>query len=326
LSTIKIFQERINLEIEKFLQQNSGNPSELYDPINYTLRHGGKRMRPLLLLMGCDLFDGNIEDAIGPATGIEVFHNFTLLHDDIMDNAPLRRSEPTVHQKWGSNIAILSGDAMFVKACQQITKTREEHVVKVLNLFLETAVKVCEGQQFDMNFEKSSSITIDDYVEMISLKTAVLLAASLKMGAIIAGASEKDADNLYQFGKNIGIAFQLQDDILDVYGDNEKFGKRVGGDIVANKKTFLLLKAFELANKDQRVVLNKLLEGPVADEEKITLMTSLFNSLNIKEIASVETNAYYKKSMDCLGSIKTTGNNKKEQLASFAERLMIREI
>ena len=203
-------------------------------------------MRPVLLLMACELFDSACEKAIRPAMGIEVFHNFTLLHDDIMDKAPLRRNQPTVHHRWNSDIAILSGDTMFVKSYQLMMQTEDKYMREVLEIFNKTAIEVCEGQQLDMNFETLTNVSIADYLHMITLKTAVLLAGSLQIGAVIGGAKSADARHLYEFGKNIGIAFQLQDDILDVFGDAEKFGKQVGGDILSNKKTFLLLKPLKL--------------------------------------------------------------------------------
>jgi len=230
------FQSIIEEEIKKISLGSS--PRELYEPIRYMLALGGKRLRPSLLLMSTELFGGNTKDAISPALGIEVFHNFTLLHDDIMDKAPLRRSQETVHKKWNPDIAILSGDTMFVKSCELMMKVDDGILRKVMTLFYETATEVCEGQQLDMNFESRSSVTIDEYIHMISLKTAMLLGCSMKTGAWIANANEADANHLYDFGKNIGIAFQLHDDILDVYGDELKFGKQVGGDIIANKKLF----------------------------------------------------------------------------------------
>ena len=224
------------------------SPKGLYDPIRYMLSLGGKRMRPVLTLMACDAFNGDVERAISPALGLEVFHNFTLLHDDIMDNAPLRRSKPTVHEKWNSNIAILAGDAMFVQSCQLVMDTPSSVVKEVMEVFTKTALEVCEGQQYDMDFESMNEVSIEEYIDMIRLKTAVLLGASLKIGALIGNADSEAASHLYDFGVNLGIAFQLQDDILDVYGDASFFGKQVGGDILANKKTYLLITALNKAN------------------------------------------------------------------------------
>jgi len=217
-------------------------PKNLYQPIKYSLELGGKRIRPALLLLANDLFGGKNKGAINAALAIEVFHNFTLLHDDIMDDAPLRRGKDTVYKKWGSNIAILAGDVMFVNAIQLLAKNDTSKLPEILDLFNTTAVEVCEGQQFDMNFETLQNVSIDDYLKMIELKTAVLLAASLKIGAILGNASQENANHIYEFGRNLGVAFQLMDDILDLYGDPEKFGKQVGGDIIANKKHTYYLK------------------------------------------------------------------------------------
>jgi geranylgeranyl diphosphate synthase type II len=243
-----------SLELDK-------KPAELYDPIQYMLNLGGKRMRPALLLMSNEMFGGNPEEVISPALGIEVFHNFTLLHDDIMDKAPLRRTKATVHEKWNANVAILSGDTMFVQSCQLMMKVNDKYLRKVMDLFMKTAIEVCEGQQYDMNYESIEKVSLDEYLEMIALKTAVLLGGSLAIGAICADAKEDDIENIYHFGKKLGIAFQLQDDILDAYGDAEKFGKQVGGDIISNKKTFLLISACEQAKGKQLEQLTFLLES-----------------------------------------------------------------
>ena len=312
-------------------------PKELYEPINYTLSLGGKRMRPVLLLMGCDLFGGDVNKVITPAMGIEVFHNFTLLHDDIMDNAPIRRSQPTVHQKWNNSIAILSGDAMLIEAYKFIMQVENDKLRNVLNIFNDTAIKVCEGQQLDMNYETQQLVTIQDYLEMISMKTAVLLAASLQIGALIAGADDEDAQHLYNFGKYLGIAFQLQDDILDVYGDKDKFGKQVGGDIISNKKTYLLLKALELeavgiANPDQQIAkitketLNKILDNKeILPKEKIKAVTVIYNRLKVKEFAQEEMQSFYHKAMNELDSINVA-DDRKSVLITFAKTLMVREV
>ena len=231
-------------------------PKSLYDPIEYILSLGGKRIRPALALMACNLYKENIDNVINPALGVEVFHNFTLLHDDLMDKADKRRNKPTVHKVWNDNTAILSGDAMLIAAYQLIGKTEPDYLKEVFDLFTETALEICGGQQYDMEFESRMDVTEPEYIEMIRLKTAVLLACSLKIGAITGGASKEDAANLYDFGINIGLAFQLQDDLLDVYGDTATFGKNIGGDITCNKKTFLLIHAFELASPEQKAVLN----------------------------------------------------------------------
>ncbi|MBU2045104.1 MAG: polyprenyl synthetase family protein [Bacteroidetes bacterium] len=251
-------------------------PKELYEPISYLMALGGKRLRPAMVLMATDLFGGDIQEALAPALAVELFHNFTLMHDDIMDKAPLRRGQPTVHAKWNEAVAILSGDVMFVKAYKMMIQVKPDILSPVLEVFNQTAVGVCEGQQIDMNFERRAEVSIPEYVEMIRLKTAVLVGGALKIGALIGNASEKDAQLLYEFGENLGIAFQLQDDILDVYGDPEKFGKQVGGDIISNKKTFLLIKALELAEGETAKSLNHWLNLTQFDAEaKVKLLVSM---------------------------------------------------
>lgn len=302
-------------------------PVNLYDPMRYMLRIGGKRMRPLLLLMAAELFDAKPEDAIHAACGIEVFHNFTLLHDDIMDAAPLRRTVPTVHAKWNTAIAILSGDAMFVKACQLVSSVPADVLPECLNLFFKTSLEVCEGQQMDMDFENTTSVSLDRYIEMIRLKTAVLLGCSLKSGAIIARANPEDADRLYSFGVNLGLAFQLQDDLLDVYGDTEKFGKQVGGDIRSNKKTFLLLSALENGSNHQREELQEWLhaEQDKADDlQKIEAVTAIYDALNIKGITEAKMQAYFDAALNDLGAVSVS-DNRKEMLRAVTSQLMVRQ-
>ncbi len=302
------------------------NPEELYEPINYVLLLGGKRMRPVLLLLGCDLFGGNISKAISPALGIEVFHNFTLLHDDIMDNAPLRRLKPTVHNKWNISIAILSGDAMLIEAYKLMMKVENHQLRQVMDIFNDTAILVCEGQQLDMNYETKKQVTIHDYLEMISMKTAVLLGASLQIGALISGADFKDTQHLYNFGKYLGIAFQLQDDILDVYGDKNKFGKQVGGDIISNKKTYLLLKALELEKDNNTNSLVELFNDKnIPPEEKVEAVTSIFNLLKVRDFAQEEIQSFYDKAMKEIAEINLP-EDRKSVLVSFSKTLMVREI
>src|ERR1700744_4593765 len=249
-------------------------PAALYEPISYILSIGGKRMRPALLLMACDLFDGDINLALPPALAIEVFHNFTLMHDDIMDKAPLRRGQTTVHERWNQNVAILSGDVMLIEGYKLMMQVPDHQLRQILDIFNNTAVAVCEGQQFDMEFEERQTIDIDQYIEMIRLKTAVVLGGALKIGALIGGAGLKDAELLCEFGEHLGVAFQLQDDILDVYGDPIKFGKQVGGDIISNKKTYLLIKALESATDHRAVELKKLLTDKHFDSaEKVRAVT-----------------------------------------------------
>ncbi len=300
-------------------------PKELYQPISYMLALGGKRIRPALLLLSNNLFGGKDENAIHAALAVEIFHNFTLLHDDIMDDAPLRRGQKTVYKKWGGNIAILAGDVMFVNSLQLLTKTPTNQLSNVLTLFNATAVQVCEGQQYDMNFEQQSDVSIDDYLNMIELKTAVLLAASLKMGALIGGTSEDDANHLYEFGKNLGISFQLMDDILDLYGDPEKFGKQVGGDILANKKTYLLLKAQELATGSLKKELEFCLGSTaLKNEAKVEKVKAIFDQLNIKKLATDEMNLFYNSALSHLDSIDID-LEKKKPFEDFAKSIMHRE-
>ena len=300
-------------------------PKELYEPFSYLMSLGGKRLRPALVLMATDLFGGNIEQAVSPALAIELFHNFTLMHDDIMDKAPLRRGKPTVHAKWNESVAILSGDVMFVKAYKMMIQVKPNILTEVLDIFNLTAVGVCEGQQIDMNFENRDQVSIEEYLEMIRLKTAVLLAGALKIGALIGEASAEDATHLYDFGENLGLAFQLQDDILDVYGDPEKFGKQVGGDIISNKKTYLLIKALALAKGDIAKELNYWLSiKDFNPEEKVIAVRKIYDSLNIKEISEEIMHNYARKAIKVFDLIDTPAENKKT-LMEFAELLVGRE-
>ena len=298
-------------------------PENLYAPVRYMLALGGKRMRPVALLMSADMFGAEMETAMPAALGIEVFHNFTLLHDDIMDKAPLRRGQSTVHEKWNADIAILSGDTMFVKSCQLMMNVPHATVTPVMDLFFRTAIEVCEGQQFDMDFQSISLVTIDDYLEMICLKTAVLLGAGMGIGALIGGASANDAQHLYDFGVNLGVAFQLQDDILDVYGDAGKFGKQVGGDILANKKTYLLLTALNKASDEQRESLLRWLKTD-GGEGKVQAVTEIFNSLGVKESAFAQMEKLYQVAMDHLKAIPLSEEDKKP-LNDLAYMLMHRQ-
>lgn len=319
------FQNKIEEGLKSFCDELPKNPEELYQPISYTLSLGGKRIRPLLVLMGCDLFDGQIEKALPAALAIEVFHNFTLLHDDLMDLAPLRRNQPTVYKKWNNNIAILAGDAMFVKSYELIARCQTDKLAEILNVFSATALGVCEGQQYDMNYESTTAVSIEEYIKMIELKTAVLLAGGLKIGAIIGESGEKNANNIYEFGRNIGIAFQLQDDLLDVYGDPGKFGKQIGGDIISNKKTFLLLKALELANTEQReMLLAPVNKDNLTGEEKITNVTSIYNELKIKEYTEREMQLFFEKGLGYFNDIDAD-KSKKQNIELLIENLMKRE-
>lgn len=300
------------------------NPKELYQPISYLMDLGGKRMRPVSLLMACNLFTDDISKAIKPAVAMEVFHNFTLMHDDIMDNAPLRRGKPTVQNKWNSNVAILSGDVMLVEAYKLIMQVESHILPEVLHIFNETAVGVCEGQQIDMNFESLQHVSEGEYIEMIRLKTAVLLASALKIGALIGGSSKADAGLLYEFGINLGLAFQLNDDILDVYGDPEKFGKQVGGDIISNKKTFMLIKAQELASGQTRAELSDWLKPTANLREKVTAVTSIYDQLDVKRLAELKVEEYARAAMQCLHEL-SVAESKKEILGSFVASLSARE-
>ncbi len=317
-------------------------PKELYEPVKYVLSVGGKRLRPVLMLMACNLFSDDIEKAIKPALGIEIFHNFTLVHDDIMDNASLRRNRQTVHSKWNINIALLSGDAMSIKAYKYISECEPGLLKDILQIFNKAAMQVCEGQQYDMNFEnaappKSSpkgrtfentcycnTIRIEDYLKMIELKTSALIAASVKIGALTGGASNNNSRLLYEFGRNIGIAFQLQDDILDVYGDVEIFGKKIGSDIVSNKKTFLLVKALELAKGKILTELNNYISRKqFNNKEKIIAVTNIYNKLRIKELAEKMMNEYFNIALNYLEKV-SVDDKRKEYLKSFAKKIMLR--
>lgn len=299
-------------------------PQGLYDPVEYTLSLGGKRIRPALTLMACDLFNDDLEPAIKPALGLEIFHNFTLLHDDIMDKADIRRGKPTVHKKWNENTAILSGDVMQIAAYQLISETPLHNLKQVLDIFSNTAIEVCEGQQYDMEFESRETVLPDEYLEMIRLKTAVLLGCALYTGAVIGGAGESDAGNLYEFGINLGLAFQLKDDLLDVYGDEASFGKKVGGDILCNKKTYLLIQAKKLAEGDVKSTLIAWLSHPNPDpEKKIRSVTSIYNQLGVKKICEDTMSIYYEKAIAFLEKVSVE-SYKKQELRKLAEKLMFR--
>ncbi|MBC7744695.1 MAG: polyprenyl synthetase family protein [Flavobacterium sp.] len=300
------------------------SPKELYDPISYLMNLGGKRLRPVCLLMACNLFSDNIHKGLKPALAIEVFHNFTLMHDDIMDNAPIRRGKLTVHKKWNNNVAILSGDVMLVEAYKLIMQVDPKILAEVLTIFNDTAAAVCEGQQIDMNFETIENVSETDYIQMIRLKTAVLLAAALKIGALTGGGSQNDAGLLYDFGLNIGLAFQLHDDILDVYGDPEKFGKQTGGDIIANKKTFLLIKARELASGETKKQLIFWINSTEKTDEKVIAVTKIFDDLNVRQLAEFEMSKYAKKALQSLALVDAK-DHKKNNLKTFAEDVVIRE-
>lgn len=300
-------------------------PAQLYEPITYILSLGGKRMRPALLLMACDLFGGDVDAAIPPALAIEVFHNFTLMHDDIMDNAPIRRGHATVHKKWNQNVGILSGDVMLVQGYKLMMQVPDHLLRPILDIFNITAIGVCEGQQLDMEFEEHTNVSIDEYLNMIKLKTAVVLGGALKIGALIGGADAKDADLLSDFGVNLGIAFQLQDDILDVYGDPEKFGKQVGGDIISNKKTYLLLKSLELAGISQLAELHQWLTAKQFENvDKVQAITAIYSQLNVRRLAEDAMENYADKAFAALDAINLPEDHK-QYLRDFADGLLVRE-
>lgn len=310
----------VNCEINKKTYPHK--PDSLFEPITYILSLGGKRVRPALTLMAYNLYKGDISAAIPIALGIEIFHNFTLLHDDLMDRADMRRGKPSVHIKWNDNTAVLSGDAMLIEAYKEITKVDPAYLQPVLELFSHTATEICCGQQLDMEFEKRMDVTIDEYIEMIRLKTAVLLGCALKEGAMIAGASVADMDHLYEFGINIGLGFQLKDDLLDVYGDYSSFGKKIGGDILCNKKTFLLINA--LADESVNKELVHWIEKQEFDEnEKIKAVTEIYNKLNLKQKSEQLIRQYYEKAIANLDLVNIS-KEKKTEIYQLAESLMSR--
>lgn len=296
-------------------------PAGLYDPVKYQLDMGGKRVRPLLALLACEMCGGSIADVLPAAVGIEIFHNFTLLHDDVMDKADIRRGRPTVHKAWNENVAILSGDAMQIISYQMIGKTPSGVLKPVFDLFSATALQICEGQQYDMDFEERDDVTEDEYIDMIRLKTAVLLGCALKTGAYVANAPAETADALYRFGENLGLAFQLQDDYLDVYGEPSKFGKKIGGDILNNKKTYMLISAMRLANPEQLAELNRLLNSAdVAPDDKIAGVTALYSALGIDRLAMEKIDYYYRNALAEIENMSAC-----EPLRLFASELMQRE-
>lgn len=310
------------LEKQNFTRE----PKNLYEPVDYILQLGGKRIRPILTLIASDIFSGSHTEALPAALAVEVFHNFTLVHDDIMDDAPLRRGKETVHEKWDINTGILSGDAMLILAYQYFENYKPTVFQKLAQLFSKTALEVCDGQQLDVDFETRNDVTIDEYIKMISLKTSVLVAAALKMGAIVAEADEEQAQHLYNYGLNLGIAFQLQDDYLDTFGNPDTFGKQIAGDIIENKKTYLYLKALEVANTSDRENLLNLFNGKEKNiEEKIKQTTSIFIDNNIPQHTQQLIEYYTNKSFEFL-DIMTLNENAKQGLRTFGENLMNRKV
>lgn len=300
-------------------------PKSLYEPIRYVLSMGGKRIRPVLMLLGYNLYKEDTDKILMNAIALETYHNYTLLHDDLMDQADLRRGHETVHKKWNANTAILSGDSMLVLAYERMAQCDSRHLADVLRLFTTTALEIGEGQQYDMEFETRDDVREEEYIEMIRLKTSVLLACALKIGAILADAPAEDADHLYKFGEQIGLAFQLQDDYLDVYGDSKVFGKKIGGDITSNKKTFMLINAFTHANEAQRQELEKWVNAKSFDrEEKIAAVTRLYNEIGIDKMAQAKIAYYFEQSKKYLDAVQVPAE-RKEELQKYAQRMMKRK-
>ena len=300
-------------------------PQSLYEPIKYVLSMGGKRVRPVLMLLAYNMYKENPESILSSACALETYHNYTLLHDDLMDNADLRRGHETVHRKWDANTAILSGDSMLVLAYERMAQCPKEKLAEVLHLFTETALEIGEGQQYDMEFENRTDVTEAEYIEMIRLKTSVLLACAVKMGAILADASAEDAENLYKFGEQIGLAFQLQDDFLDVYGDSAVFGKAIGGDITSNKKTFMLINAFNHATAEQREELTRWITAEQFDAaEKIAAVTRLYNEIGIDRMAKEKIEYYFAQSTQYLARVNVP-EERKQELIAYTHDMMKRE-
>ncbi len=309
------------LKLQNFIKE----PQNLYELIDYILQLGGKRMRPMLTLMAADIFNSDYKKALPAAMAVEVFHNFTLVHDDIMDEAPLRRGKETVHIKWNLNTGILSGDAMLILAYRYFENYEPEVFQKLAQLFSKTALEVCDGQQLDIDFETRNDVTIDEYIKMISLKTSVLVAAALKMGAIVAKANEDQANYLYQYGLNLGIAFQLQDDYLDTFGDPETFGKQVGGDIIENKKTYLYLKALEFSNTEQKQKLKELFAFVGTEDDKVAIVKKIYESTGAAKATQKAVKNYTENAFEVLESLNIS-EEKKQVLRNFGEQLMNRNV
>ncbi|MBP1612619.1 MAG: (2E,6E)-farnesyl diphosphate synthase [Bacteroidetes bacterium] len=323
--TLSQLLDLINAYLSEELEHDR-SPRNLYEPVNYVLAVGGKRIRPVLLMMAYNLYKDDVSNILSCATAIEMYHNYTLLHDDLMDRADMRRGKKTVHRVWDDNTAILSGDAMLVLAYQYICSSNPEHLKEILDLFSFTALQICEGQQLDMDFELRCDVTENEYIEMIRLKTAVLLAASLKIGAILGGGSKKDSDLLYNVGLYTGLAFQLKDDLLDVYGDPVVFGKKNGGDILCNKKTFLLIKSLEIADDHQSFELNKWINASsYIPEEKIIAVKNIYDEIEIKGLCEKKISFYYEKALDSLSKI-TPIAQRRERLEDLIRVLMLREV
>jgi len=319
--------EQLLQTLQEEIEQNTygDHPAELYEPIRYIMSLSGKRLRPLMTLMAASLYTDDWQKALKPAQAVEVFHNFTLMHDDIMDCAPLRRGKPTVHEKWNANIAILSGDVMLVRAYDLLLDVESDRIKRVIKRFNDTAAEVCEGQQLDMNFETRWDVTEAEYLNMIRLKTSVLLGYALEVGGIIAGADDVATRLLYEAGVSMGIGFQLKDDLLDVYGDPAKFGKQVGGDIIANKKTFLLIEALERAQGETKAELDRWLAAEEFDkEEKVQAVTRIYDKLDIRAFTQEKISEYFDKGFDCLERVEADPA-RKVPLLGFVHQLVERE-
>lgn len=320
--TAKEIQDKVNAHIESLPYNRQ--PQSLYEPVKYVLAGGGKRIRPSFVLMAYNLYHDDVDAALPAATALETYHNCTLLHDDLMDNADMRHGRPTVHCKWNPNMAILSGDTMLVLAYKHLGDSKPEYLKAALDLFTETTLEVSEGQQYDMEFETRNDVTEEEYIEMIRLKTSVLLACSLKMGAIEAGASAEDADLLYKFGEKVGLAFQLQDDYLDVYGDPKVFGKAIGGDILSNKKTYMLINAYNRSEGEMRASLEHWLSATDFDnKEKIAAVTEIYNKLGIDKLAEEKIRQYFEESRQYLDLVNVA-NDRKQMLREYTEKMMNR--
>ena len=323
MHTFNEYLERVNNAIKAIPYPEQ--PSHLYEPITYTMDLGGKRLRPVLVLMACEAVGGDINRALTPAIGLEMFHNFTLLHDDVMDKADIRRGKPTVHVKWDDNTAILSGDAMLTMATQLIAQAPADVMPQVMDLYNRTAMEIYEGQQYDVDFETRNDVTVDEYIEMIRLKTSVLLGCACKMGALIGGADEATAQLFYKVGENLGLAFQLQDDMLDVWGDEATFGKAIGGDIMNNKKTFLLINAMQRATGDHKVELSLWLSTPNASRAvKVPAVTAIYDALNLRSLSLDAINRYNDEALNALNKIAISDEARSE-FANFITRLVKRD-
>lgn len=319
--------KEILTKVNEFIEQlpYDRQPQSLYEPVKYVLSIGGKRVRPVLMLLAYNLYKEDPERILMPACALETYHNYTLLHDDLMDNADVRRGLPTVHRKWDANTAILSGDSMLVLAYHRMLQCDADKQPEVMSLFTETALEIGEGQQYDMEFENRDDVTEEEYIEMIRLKTSVLLACAMKIGGILAGASAEDADNLYKFGEQVGLAFQLQDDLLDVYGDPKVFGKAVGGDITCNKKTYMLINAFQRANSEQRAELERWVSAKDFDrQEKVAAVTEIYNQIGIRQICEEKINYYFEESKKYFAKINVA-DERKQTLLQYTAEMMKRE-